>query len=469
MEHPSSLRRYMDVSSPKQWPSGSRPSIKTAVPIPNPSVSSPSDVSGNHFPRFLPFQPFCFAQNLGHASSSHPGHFNMELPEQGSHNFPSDWATLFSAPLDPTVFAALAANGVLGPVGPSSLPTSSFDSHYGPPGSRQLPDIDVMVPPSASGVWTDSPLSYGPPSTFPQRPNPTRSNSSNTNNITSHSSSSSSFHTTQPRPLNNPSQAAGGRHGRHSQPTPQVGMSNFVAHPSPSGYTLPGERSTAGLPPSLWMSPSTNVRTTLDPLSQGPLPAVNIQPSSLSRPPVVHSPVSPTSPTDTKSTLFTDIFSDELFSGTVPSQGTSTFASPRLSGSPDLKAIAALEEDPEQLAKEDPLASKVWKMYAKTKATLPHAQRMENITWRMMAVTLKKKKEEEELKAALDKGKGKTGSSSSHSATTLIGPSAATTNATAGPDIRGRRIDKGKGKVRVVGFDGTNQDDSGALPEEEDE
>jgi hypothetical protein len=25
-------------------------------------------------------------------------------------------------------------------------------------------------------------------------------------------------------------------------------------------------------------------------------------------------------------------------------------------------------------------------MYARTKATLPHAQRMENITWRMMAL-----------------------------------------------------------------------------------
>ncbi|KAG8703618.1 hypothetical protein FRC11_010581 [Ceratobasidium sp. 423] len=38
-----------------------------------------------------------------------------------------------------------------------------------------------------------------------------------------------------------------------------------------------------------------------------------------------------------------------------------------------------------------PLAAQVWKMYAKTKASLPHQQRMENLTWRMMAMALKKK------------------------------------------------------------------------------
>ncbi|CAE6438662.1 unnamed protein product [Rhizoctonia solani] len=40
---------------------------------------------------------------------------------------------------------------------------------------------------------------------------------------------------------------------------------------------------------------------------------------------------------------------------------------------------------------EHPLAAQVWKMYAKTKAGLPHQQRMENLTWRMMAMALKKK------------------------------------------------------------------------------
>ena len=49
------------------------------------------------------------------------------------------------------------------------------------------------------------------------------------------------------------------------------------------------------------------------------------------------------------------------------------------------------------MAKDDPLATQVWRMYARQKATLPHAQRMENLTWRMMALALKKKKEDEEV------------------------------------------------------------------------
>ena len=46
-------------------------------------------------------------------------------------------------------------------------------------------------------------------------------------------------------------------------------------------------------------------------------------------------------------------------------------------------------------AREDPLATQVWKMYARTKASLPHAQRMENLTWRMMALALRRRREEE--------------------------------------------------------------------------
>ncbi|CAE6400170.1 unnamed protein product [Rhizoctonia solani] len=45
---------------------------------------------------------------------------------------------------------------------------------------------------------------------------------------------------------------------------------------------------------------------------------------------------------------------------------------------------------------EHPLAAQVWKMYAKTKASLPHQQRMENLTWRMMAMALKKKPKSED-------------------------------------------------------------------------
>ena len=57
------------------------------------------------------------------------------------------------------------------------------------------------------------------------------------------------------------------------------------------------------------------------------------------------------------------------------------------------------EVDPDEMAKKDPLATQIWKMYAKQKSSLPNGARMENLTWRMMALTLRKKKEQERLEA----------------------------------------------------------------------
>jgi len=152
---------------------------------------------------------------------------------------------------------------------------------------------------------------------------------------------------------------------------------------------------------------------------------------------------------DSKSTAFSDIFSDDLF-GSVDPQ--STFTSPRLSGSPDLEATPPYDDnDPERLAKQDPLATQVWKMYAKQKANLPHAQRMENLSWRMMSLALKKKKDEEE---AANKAHIKTETVS----TPVSVPNQSDLPEPEEGEERGRKIDKGKGKVKVVGFDGTNQD-----------
>lgn len=67
---------------------------------------------------------------------------------------------------------------------------------------------------------------------------------------------------------------------------------------------------------------------------------------------------------------------------------------------PGLEASAreAEDEDPSALAKEDPLAAQVWRLYARTKSNLPNGERMENLTWRMMAMTLKKKEMDAALK-----------------------------------------------------------------------
>ncbi|WFD27700.1 Sodium- and chloride-dependent GABA transporter 1 [Malassezia nana] len=53
-----------------------------------------------------------------------------------------------------------------------------------------------------------------------------------------------------------------------------------------------------------------------------------------------------------------------------------------------------LDKDPEDMAKEDPLATQIWRMYAKHREQLPNAARMENLTWRMMSLTLRKQKDE---------------------------------------------------------------------------
>lgn len=52
----------------------------------------------------------------------------------------------------------------------------------------------------------------------------------------------------------------------------------------------------------------------------------------------------------------------------------------------------APEETPEDMQKKDPLATQVWKLYSKQKGTLPNAERMENLTWRMMALTLRRER-----------------------------------------------------------------------------
>jgi GATA-binding protein len=97
-------------------------------------------------------------------------------------------------------------------------------------------------------------------------------------------------------------------------------------------------------------------------------------------------------------------------------------------------------------------------MYAKTKATLPHAQRMENITWRMMALALKKRKEDEESKARPAKEEEAPLHDQALGRLREAPPVEHKPDHVGEPDERGRRIDKGKAKVRVEGFDGTSQD-----------
>ena len=58
-------------------------------------------------------------------------------------------------------------------------------------------------------------------------------------------------------------------------------------------------------------------------------------------------------------------------------------------------SVDAELESPDEMQKKDPLAAQIWRFYSKQKKQLPRQERMENLTWRMMAMNLRKKKEEE--------------------------------------------------------------------------
>ena len=48
-------------------------------------------------------------------------------------------------------------------------------------------------------------------------------------------------------------------------------------------------------------------------------------------------------------------------------------------------------ETPEEMQKNDPLGTQIWKLYHKTRGQLPNGERLENLTWRMMSMNLRRK------------------------------------------------------------------------------
>ena len=51
--------------------------------------------------------------------------------------------------------------------------------------------------------------------------------------------------------------------------------------------------------------------------------------------------------------------------------------------------------DPTEMQKQDPLGIQIWKLYSKTKTQLPNKERMDNLSWRMMSMNLKRKEQEQ--------------------------------------------------------------------------
>ena len=57
-------------------------------------------------------------------------------------------------------------------------------------------------------------------------------------------------------------------------------------------------------------------------------------------------------------------------------------------------ANAASPDSPSELQKNDPLGTQIWKLYSRAKTQLPNAERMSNLTWRMMALNMRRAEEQ---------------------------------------------------------------------------
>ncbi|KAI8643409.1 hypothetical protein BD408DRAFT_442621 [Parasitella parasitica] len=100
-------------------------------------------------------------------------------------------------------------------------------------------------------------------------------------------------------------------------------------------------------------------------------------------------------------TIMDQLLSDSLFPPTRPRKNNEDI----IATATTTTMVTDQQQKVEDETKKDPLASRVWRMYTKAKDSLPNGSRMENLTWRMMAMTLTKKKlaEKEAAEAASHK------------------------------------------------------------------
>jgi GATA-binding protein len=378
---------------------------------------------------------------------------SLNTHNSGQQAFPSEWGNVFSSPLDPDTFAALAASGILSPLSSNQSSIQVNDTPRSSHLQHSLMNPSHPVDNTYSRLRVPGAVSSGPIPTraYKSKASIVRLLSFNLTFLQLHTTSK----VTDLRQDNTHNQ-------RGPQWNPQPVAQNYSNPDYFSSANYPLERSNSGVHHSLWMSPNSTApsspgfaesSSTYSSLSAyTPSSELAPVPASFQDPTTSHAHTSASSSTPTtsasnpKSPVFADLFSEEVQSSrqtTISPQ--EPFPSRKLSGSPDLN-FGENPLDPEAMAKEDPLAARVWKMYAQNKAAQPHAQRMENLTWRMMALALKKKKETEAKKAE-EAGESdvKVGGSNRVPALSTQGE-------------RGRRIDKGKTKVSVVGFDGQNPD-----------
>ncbi|KAF9647321.1 hypothetical protein BDM02DRAFT_3117209 [Thelephora ganbajun] len=406
-------------------------------------------------------------------SMSHPmsGSLDSHNPLQSFTS--SELSNVFSAPLDPDTFAVLAASGMLPPPLPQPLHSNS-ESIRNLYAIQPSPFLSNSTPHIVDGRYPSKPSSY--PHTIPN----------SGPQIKAKHTIISDLHVRNNLHARTPSVPNKSKHNWTPNPsTTRTPHDQFTPGYGPSYHA---ERTHVGLPPSLWMSPASTAPSSpgfsdsmpynsLNGYASFDLPANGTLPSSLHHHPaaanvrVYNSPAQPSTPgllsitttTSTaggpKSPIFSDLFSDDLRSpSTTTISPQDPFPSRKLSGSPDLVPTPDLPRDPAAMAKQDPLVTQVWKMYARTKATQPHAHRMENITWRMMALVLQKKKRDDKRNTT-DVSSPPT-NPSVNDTVVVKQESPSVPPRDLGETGRGRRIDKGKAtKISVVGFDADDVDD----------
>ncbi|WWC94048.1 hypothetical protein V866_000886 [Kwoniella sp. B9012] len=253
--------------------------------------------------------------------------------------------------------------------------------------------------------------------------------------------------------------------GGSSTSTPQ-GVSLDTLPPLPAGLSIEhlAQYGTAGLEMAIRMGMGIAMGLNAQQPNQDPNAGSSIWPSMPADAPTpgyfqnVSSPEGSGSQKGRNVSIVDDILNDDFLHGRMP---TTPLATPPISNigsypvtrrpsqsdvtSPILPEVGS----PEQMARKDPLATQVWKAYARAREVLPNGQRMENLTWRMMHLTLKKKEEEAAAKEKAEREEQE------RLAKEYIAEVEESRDAmpTTTPNVEAER-GRSKGKSRIVGFAG---------------
>ncbi|KAL7421551.1 Sodium- and chloride-dependent GABA transporter 1 [Cryptotrichosporon argae] len=180
--------------------------------------------------------------------------------------------------------------------------------------------------------------------------------------------------------------------------------------------------------------------------------------------PASHAP----SPDTRKSDVVADILGDDFFASLSPVAQTpaatpSNLASRRPSQSHEPLSPAV---NSEELAKQDPLAAQVWKAYARARGGLPQGHRMENLTWRMMHLTMTKDGRRDSMTSPLLSALPQMQQQqmqpqmSQPQMSSSLPPMPTTAPPPPPPPPEAEERGRSKGKSRIVGFSAGNRDSS---------